>query len=389
MQYRKFGRASLTSSALGLGCMRLPILGKWPEGASAIDETRARALLLAAVEAGITYFDTAWSYHGGNSEPFVGKTLADAGLRKKLHIATKLPCWEIREPADMERIFAEQCKKLRTDYLDLYLLHTLNREYWKKLVEYGALDFLERLKREGRVLQAGFSFHDELSVFKEILDGWDWDFCQIQYNFLDEEFQAGTAGFEHAVTKGLAVVIMEPLKGGALARPAPPDIQEIWDRAAPGRSPAARALRWLWDKAGISTVLSGMSGLEELEENSRTCDEAHAGCLGEAERALYAQVRAIFSARNKVGCTACAYCMPCPSGVSIPAVFQLYNDMALFDDWFYSATQYNNLAVAGAHAGLCAECGQCMEQCPQHLPIPEKLQEAHAVFQPLREKVLR
>ena len=389
MQYRKFGRTPLSVSALGLGCMRLPILGKWPEGASAIDEAEARKLLLAAAEAGINYFDTAWSYHGGNSEPFVGKTLAEAGLRKKTHIATKLPAWEIREAADMERIFAEQCQRLHTDYLDFYLLHTLNRVYWKKLVACGALDFLARLKREGRVLHTGFSFHDDAPVFKEILDGWDWDFCQIQYNFLDEEFQAGTAGFEHAVNKGVAVVIMEPLKGGALARPAPPDIRAIWDKAAPGRSPAAWGLRWLWDKAGVSTVLSGMSSLKDVEENCRTCDTAPPACLNEAERAAYVQAREVFTARNKVACTACAYCVPCPSGVSIPVIFRLYNDMALFGDLFYIATQYNNLAVAGAHAEACAECGQCVEQCPQRLPIPEKLREAHAALQPLREKVLR
>ena len=388
MQYRTFGRTSLKISALGMGCMRLPILGKWPEDASVIDEAEARELLLAAAEAGINYFDTAWPYHGGNSEPFVGKTLADAGLRKKIHIATKLPSWEIQSPADMERIFAEQCEKLRTDYIDFYLLHTLNRNYWKKLVEYGALDFLERLKREGRILHAGFSFHDDAPVFKEILDGWDWDFCMIQYNFLDEELQAGTVGFEHAVNKGLPVVIMEPLKGGALARPAPPDIQSIWDNAAPGRSPADWALRWLWDKAGVSTLLSGMSSLEQLEENCRICDETQAACLSDAERAAYAQARELFMARNKVACTVCAYCMPCPSGVSIPAIFQLYNDQALFDDWFYTANLYNNLAVVDAHAELCTECGQCVEQCPQHLQIPEKLKEAHATLQPLREKVL-
>jgi predicted aldo/keto reductase-like oxidoreductase len=389
MQYRKFGRTSLAISALGFGCMRLPILGQWPEGASSIDEVKARKLLLAAAEAGITYFDTAWAYHGGNSESFVGKTMADAGLRKKVHIATKLPSWEICEPADMERIFAEQCGKLRTDYVDFYLLHTLNRVYWNKLVEFGALDFLARLKREGRILHAGFSFHDDAPVFKEILDGWDWDFCQIQYNFLDEEVQAGTAGFEQAVKKGMAVVIMEPLKGGALARPVPPDIQAVWDKAVPGRSPADWALRWLWDKAGTSVLLSGMNTLEQLEENCRICDRASADCLGETERAAYAGVREMFMARNKVACTACAYCMPCPSGVNIPAIFQLYNDLALFGDWFYTAHRYNDLTLTGAHAGLCAECGQCAEQCPQQLAIPEKLQETHAVFQPLREKVLR
>jgi len=368
--------------------MRLPILGKWPEDAAAIDEAKARTLLLAAADAGINYVDTAWPYHNGNSEPFVGKTLADAGLRKKTHIATKLPSWEIQSPADMERIFAEQCTRLRTDYIDFYLLHTLNRSYWKKLVEYGALDFLERLKREGRILNAGFSFHDDAPVFKEILDGWDWDFCMFQYNFLDEELQAGTVGYEYAVQKGTSVVIMEPLKGGALARPAPPDIQEIWDSAAPGRSPAEWALRWLWDKAGVSTLLSGMNSLEQLEENCRICDRTQVACLSAAERAAYARARELFMARNKVDCTSCAYCMPCPSGVSIPAVFQLYNDQALFDDWFYTANLYNNLAVAGAHAELCAECGQCVEQCPQQLPIPEKLKEAHATLQPLREKVL-
>lgn len=388
MQYRQFGRSSLTVSALGFGCMRLPILGKWPEDAAAIDEAKARTLLLTAAEAGINYVDTAWPYHNGNSEPFVGKTLADAGLRKKIHIATKLPSWEIQSRADMERIFAEQCEKLRTDYLDLYLLHTLNRSYWKKLVACGALDFLERLKREGRILYAGFSFHDDASVFQEILDGWDWDFCQIQYNFLDEDLQAGTAGFEQAVKKGTAVVIMEPLKGGALARPAPPDMQAIWDSAAPGRSPVEWALRWLWDKAGVSTLLSGMNSLEQLEENCRICDRTQADCLSDAERDAYARARELYMARNKVNCTACAYCMPCPSGVSIPAVFQLYNDLALFDDQFYTAHLYNNLAVAGAYAELCTECGQCVEQCPQQLPIPEKLKEAHAVLQPLCKKVL-
>jgi predicted aldo/keto reductase-like oxidoreductase len=264
----------------------------------------------------------------------------------------------------------------------------LNRTYWNKLVACGALDFLSRLKREGRILHAGFSFHDDTPVFKEIVDGWDWDFCQIQYNFLDEELQVGTAGFEHAVKKGLAVVIMEPLKGGALARPMPPDIQAVWDKAGPGRTPVDWALRWLWDKAGTSVLLSGMNALEQLEENCAVCDRAQAGCLSEAERAAYAGGRELFTARNKVACAACADCMPCPSGVSIPAIFQLYNDLAVFDDWFYTANLYNNLAVAGAHAELCAECGQCVEQCPQQLTIPEKLQEAHAVLQPLREKVL-
>ena len=384
MRYTRFGRTSLDISALSFGCMRLPTLG----APSSIDEPKARKLLLDAVEAGINYFDTAWVYHGGESEPFVGKTLSDAGLRKKVHLATKLPSWEIQGPADMERIFAAQCEKLRTDYIDFYLIHNLNRSYWKKLVELGVLEFLERLKSRGRILHAGFSFHDEAPVFSEVLNGWNWEFCQIQYNYLDEKLQAGTEGFELAVQKGVPVVVMEPLKGGVLARPVLPGIRKIWDEAAPGRSPAEWALRWVWDKAGVFTVLSGMNEPEQLEENIRICDAAHPGCLNDAERKAYARASAMFAAQNEVACTSCGYCIPCPSGVSIPSILRLYNELVLFGDQIHAAHSYNNLKGFGAHAGLCTDCGQCAERCPQQLPVPENLKRAHAALEPLIAKIL-
>lgn len=382
MLYRKFGKTGLYVSALGFGCMRLPLANpsaRFLVDDGEIDEEKATAMLHAAIDAGVNYVDTAYPYHQGNSESFVGRALA-GDWRDKVYLATKLPSWLVQSRADMDRYLDEQLKKLRTDHIDFYLVHTINKVFWPNLVKNGVFEFLAAAMDDGRIGYAGFSFHDELGLFKEVVDAYDWSFCQIMYNYMDVNYQAGTAGLDYAASRGLGVAVMEPLRGGRLAAVVPPAAQAVWDRAAVKRSPAEWALRFVWDDPRVSVVLSGMSEPEQVAENVRIAGQAAAGSLSAEERALIAEVRGIYESRIKVNCTGCRYCMPCPSGVDIPGCFTLFNNAHIFEDVFTNRLFYSIHMEESRKAASCTECGRCEEHCPQHVPIRAMLKETAKLF---------
>jgi uncharacterized protein len=371
MLYRKVPKTGDELSILGYGCMR------FPQKKRKIDEEPAKELLVDAIKSGINYLDTAWGYHNGQSEEFVGKVLEEENLRDKVKIATKLPHWLVSSREDMDGYLDMQLKKLRTDYIDYYLIHDLTRGGWEKIKTMGFADFLNKAKKDGRITYAGFSFHDDTETFKEIVDGYDWDFCQIQYNIIDTANQAGTGGLEYAASKDLAIMIMEPLRGGSLARSQPPEVLEIWNESEIKRTPAEWALRWLWDRPEITVVLSGMTEKEDLEENLKIAEEGLPGSLNEKERELAERAGKKYKEIMVVSCTGCGYCMPCPFGVNIPACFELYNSYHMFDDKQHEEFMYisrlGGLLNEKSAASLCKSCGKCVKACPQHINIPAEL----------------
>ncbi len=379
MLYRKMGSTNLDVSVLGFGAMRLPMMGTGNELDSfdpktPVDEEEATKMVEHAIENGVNYFDTAYIYHTGKSETFLGKALQNH--RSKVRIATKLPTWNLKGKADFDRIFDKQLEKLQTDHIDFYLIHGLDRSTWNSLREMGVLDFLDRLRADRRILHAGFSFHDALNVFREIVDAYDWGMCMVQYNYYDRAYQAGTEGVAYAASKGIGVVAMEPLRGGKLAGRIPPEVQALWDSARPRRSPVEWALRWAWNNARISTVLSGMSNLEQVKENVRLAGEALPDSLSSEELGLIDRVRAAYRKMLKVDCTGCGYCMPCPYDVNIPHNFTSYNDTYMFEDTLaVNRVFYNKMTPPGQKASACTECRECVEKCPQKLDIPELLKD--------------
>ncbi|ACN13527.1 putative aldo/keto reductase [Desulforapulum autotrophicum HRM2] len=370
MLYRKIPKTGDRLSILGFGCMRLPVK------AGRIDEARATRQIRSAIDRGVNYLDTAWPYHGGESEPFLGQALA-GGYREKVNIATKLPSWMIKTTEDMDRFFTAQLERLNTDHIDYYLLHALAGGVWDNLCRLGVMAFLDRLKDQGRIRNVGFSFHGTVADFKRIVDAYPWEFCQIQYNYLDEENQAGTEGLEYAAQRNLGIIIMEPLRGGNLGLPEPPPaIAPIWKAANINRTPVAWALRWIWNRPEVTVVLSGMNEEAHLKENLAIAEKALANSLDPAELAVVAQVSQKYKELMKVGCTGCGYCLPCPQGVSIPGCFEVYNKLHLFGNTeeakFMYAVRMSGMLKDGepAYASLCVECGECLEKCPQHLEIP-------------------
>lgn len=384
MLYRRFGNTGIEVSALGFGCMRLPLAdpnATFHVDDGAIDEAKAMSLIRWAIDQGVNYVDTAYPYHQGNSESFLGRTLQD-GYRQKVRLATKLPSWLINSRGDMDRYLDEQLGRLSTDTIDFYLVHSVNRLYWGNLVKNGLFDFLEAALRDGRIGYAGFSFHDELDMFKEALGAYSWSFCQIQYNYVDENYQAGKEGLQLAADRGLGVVVMEPLRGGKLAVNIPPAAQELWDSVPVRRSPAEWALRYLWDIPGVSVVLSGMNEMAQVEENVRIAGEAGPNMLTDTERDLIDKVKKVYHSMKRIDCTGCRYCMPCPAGVDIPGCFTLFNNAHMLNDAHTHRIFYNAHIGADHKASNCVECGQCEEACPQHLPIREALKEAAALLEP-------
>ena len=367
MLYRTVPKTGEQLSALGFGCMR------YPSKNGRIEEERTIGQIRHAIDNGVNYFDTAPLYHLGRSEPILAKAL-QGGYREKVKIATKLPHWTVRERADMDRILAKHLATLQTDHIDYYLLHSLAGESWEKLLHLGVPEFLDKAKASGKIRNAGFSFHGNFDTFKTIVDGYDWQFCQIQYNLLDEHNQAGTAGLRYAAGKGLAVMVMEPLRGGSLAGHVPDEVQKIYDQAPVKRSAADWALRWVLDHPEVTVVLSGMNDEAHIDENIRVAGEALPGSLTPEERALIGRVRDEYRRLMKVGCTGCGYCMPCPFGVDIPGCFADYNTSALFPHDRTGKFQYmghhGGLMGGKSYAGLCRQCGKCQKICPQHLPIP-------------------
>jgi predicted aldo/keto reductase-like oxidoreductase len=387
MQYRNVPKNGDQLSALGFGAMRLPMtrLGR-------IDEERATRQIRGAIDAGINYIDTAVPYHGGESERFLGRALQD-GYRKKVKLATKLPPQNVNTRDDMDRILGIQLKKLRTDHIDYYLLHGLEATQWKRLYDLGVLDFLDKAKKSGKIRNAGFSFHGDRKTFKEIIDTYDWTFCQIQYNFLDETNQAGTGGLQYAAAKRIAVMVMEPLRGGMLAGKLPSAVQQIYDRAPVNRSPAGWALRWVWNHPEVTVVLSGMNDEHHIAENIRTCATAFPSAMSEAELATITDVVGAYRGLVKVGCTGCAYCMPCPFGVNIPMCFSMYNDYHIGSNTILTRGMYGGMLMGGimpgrSDASLCRECGKCTKACPQHIAIPSELKSVNRTLGGLRTKIL-
>jgi uncharacterized protein len=374
MLYRKVPKNGDELSILGFGCMRLPQLkdGK-------IDADRAVRQIRYTIDSGVNYMDTAWPYHGGESEKLLSQAL-EGGYRDKVRVATKLPSWMIKDRQDMDRYLDAQLEKLRTDRIDYYLLHALDGDTWDKLEAFGVIDFLDKALADERIVNAGFSFHGMLEDFKRIVDAYPWVFCQIQYNFLDQENQAGTAGLEYAASKDLAVVIMEPLRGGNLGLPVPPPaVDEIWNTAKQNRTPVEWALRWVWDHPEVTLVLSGMNEEAHIEENLAIADEARPDSLTDAERNIVNVAALKYQELMKVGCTGCGYCMPCPEGVMIPGCFEVYNKMHMFGNADEAKFSYA-LRMSGEISGLtpgyasrCVQCGECLEKCPQEIEIPDFL----------------
>jgi len=365
VRYAKFGRLDWKASALGFGCMRLPKTGK-PE---IVDEPEAIRMIRRAIDGGVNYVDTAWGYHGGASEIVLGKALRD-GYRSRVRIATKLPPWEVTTAADFDRLCNTQLKKLQVDHVDLYLLHALGRKTWDTVHSLGVLEWAERAMADGRIGCLGFSFHDELPVFKEIVDAYDgWTFCQIQYNYMDESTQAGTEGLRYAAGRGLAVVVMEPILGGNLAHP-PDAIQRLWDTSPRKRTAADWALHWLWNRPEVTVVLSGMTTMEQVEQNLASVDAAAPGAMGAEELELVRHAAETYRALRPIPCTRCDYCLPCPSGVSIPHNLGLYNTAVMYNQ--HAGMKRAYLATKEAErASACTECRQCEEKCPQKIVISE------------------
>ncbi|MHC1755498.1 MAG: aldo/keto reductase [Methanosarcina sp.] len=373
MLYRRLGKTDEKVSILGFGTMRLPTIGG---NDTRVDEEKAVQMIRYAIDSGVNYIDTAYPYHGGMSESVLGKALKD-GYREKVYLATKLPSWLVTSREDMDRYLNEQFERLKTDYIDFYLIHALNRDFWDLVKKHDVFDFLDSALKDGRIKYTGFSFHDNFNTFKEIVDSYPWDLCQIQYNFMDENFQAGKEGLLYAASKGLGIVIMEPMRGGYLVSKVPPEVQEIWDSAGTQRSPVEWSLRYLWDYPEISVVLSGMSDIKHVEDNVKFAAEGFPDSLTEKERELISRVKEIYRSKTRVNCTGCQYCMPCPSGVNIPENFKYLNNAEMFDNAEGEKALYSGLE---GQASNCTECGQCEDKCPQKTPIREMLKEVIKLF---------
>lgn len=382
MQYRS-DRKGTKLSVLGYGCLRFTK----ENGKIDIDKTEKE--IMEAIRSGVNYFDTAYVY--GGSEAALGEILARNGVREQVYIATKLPHYLIKSKAGLEKCFQEQLKRLRTDHVDYYLMHMLNDvQTWQGLCAKGVDQWIREKQASGQICSIGFSYHGNSANFKELLDAYDWDFCQIQYNYLDEHTQAGREGLLYAESKGIPVIIMEPLRGGRLVQLLPEEAKLLFAEAVPKRTPAEWAFRWLWNQTGVTVVLSGMNSLEMVQQNVQVASESKAGELTGEQMELYEKVRQEINRKIKVGCTACGYCMPCPKGIDIPGTFRCYNEL------------YTGSRKAGKKEYLmttafrkkqnpssgCAQCGKCEQHCPQQIPIRQKLKEASRELEDPRYKFM-
>ncbi|HEY8541207.1 MAG TPA: aldo/keto reductase [Pseudothermotoga sp.] len=374
MQYRDFGKTGIKTSLLGFGAMRLPILNN---DESQINEERAIEMIRYSIDHGVNYVDTAYPYHRGNSEKVVGKALKD-GYREKVFLATKSPVWQVEKYEDFDRFLDEQLKKLQTDHIDMYLMHALNKERWQKIKDLRFFEFFEKAKKQGKIRFAGFSFHDKYPIFKEIVDGYDWDFCQIQLNYMDINYQAGLRGLIYASEK-MPVVIMEPLKGGKLAK-LPNRAMDILKRNGKNWSAVEWSLRWLGNFPQVSVILSGMSTIEQAKENIQIMSQVTPNNLTHDDLELIEETRKTLESFAVINCTECGYCMPCPNGVNIPGNFRLYNETIMFEDIEGGMGTYRWFESQKMSASFCIECGECLSKCPQKLEIPSLLKRVHSEF---------
>ena len=382
MQYRS-DRKGTQLSMLGYGCLR------FTKKNGKIDIEKAEAEIMEAVQNGVNYFDTAYVYQG--SEAALGEILARNHCRDQIYIATKLPHYLIKSKTGLEKCFQEQLRRLQTDHVDYYLMHMLNEaDTWEILREKGVQDWIEEKLRLGQIRNIGFSYHGNSENFKKLLDAYDWDFCQIQYNYMDEHTQAGRAGLLYAEEKGIPVIIMEPLRGGKLVQLLPEEAKELFANAEPKRSPAEWGLRWLWNQTGVTVILSGMNSIEQVQENIRIASEAKAGELTAEDMVLYEKVKEAINRKVKVGCTACGYCMPCPQGIDIPGTFRCYNEMyterpKVGRKEYMMTTAFRKNQNP---ASKCISCGKCERHCPQNIEIRKELKQASSELETLKYKTI-
>ena len=375
MQYRTMPNSDEKLSVLGFGCMRLPApKGRKTTIFSSIDNEKAAKQIKHAIDRGVNYLDTAYPYHAGTSEKFLGEYVLKDGYREKVNIATKLPCMTINKKESIEEIFNKQLQNLQVEYIDYYLLHSLTGKTWDKMLSLGVIDFMDKIKKEGKVRHMGFSFHDSKEEFIRIVDGYNWEFSQVQFNILDEHAQASIEGIKYAHSKGLGIIAMEPLRGGSLANQIPNEAQKIYDNAPEKRNPADWALRWIWNYPEIAVVLSGMNDEKQIDENIKTASEALPDSLTPNELTVIDNFRKAYLQSLQIGCTGCAYCMPCPAGINIPSAFlNLNNISSKFE------AKIMHMLTAGVQTrdgkphwtNACTNCGQCEKKCPQALKIRE------------------
>jgi len=385
MKYRRMGSLDWEVSALGFGCMRLPT--KKVDGIDVIDEEEAIKMIRYAIDNGINYFDTAFPYHNETSEIVVGKALQD-GYREKIKLVTKLPMWKIEQREDFDKFLNTQLGKLQTNYVDIYLFHGLNKQTFELVKKYKLIEKMEDAKELGKIRHIGFSFHDSYDVFKDIIDYYNWDMAQIQWNFVDYNTQATTKGLEYATSKGIAVVVMEPIKGGKLAT-ITKEIEEIIENAPVKRTAANWALQYVWNHPGVSVALSGMSAFDQVKENIESANNSGINTLNQEELKIISEMALRFKKKSIIPCTICLYCQPCPSEVNIPQNFRLLNELLWTENKDELFSKYDSLAKSeeelktmedNGNASLCVQCGECLEKCPQMIDIPNELEKVHSVL---------
>lgn len=368
MQYRTFNKINEKTSLLGMGCMRLPV-----DSDENVKEQEAIDIIRGAIDDGVTYVDTAFTYHGGKSEKVLGKALKD-GYREKVLLADKMPIWVAKDEDGVRSIFNKQLERLDTDCIDMYLVHNVSRAVWKRAKKLNLMPFLEEMRAEGKIRYIGFSFHDSYEFFEEMLDEYDWDFCQIQLNYMDKNHQAGVKGLKLAAEKGLGVVIMEPLKGGRITDFIPPSVQEIWDSYPVKKTPAEWAFKWLANMPEVTVMLSGMSAKTQLEQNIKTISADDVNELSAADLDIINKVSDEYNTLIKYSCTGCNYCMPCPQKLDIPSILRYYNDWNVYKQNPSTKLEYSTWLVR--HGSDCVDCKACEAKCPQGLPISQAMKDA-------------
>ncbi len=377
MNYRYFASADKEVSLLGFGNMRLPIKGG---NSRKIDEDAAIKMIRHAIDSGVNYVDTAYMYHGGHSETVTGKALKD-GYREKVLLADKMPVWMAKTEEAMQEIFDDQLKRLDTDHIDMYLIHAINESIWDRALKFHIFDFLEAKKAAGQISHIGFSFHDQLPLFKSVIDAYPWDFCQIQLNYMDIAHQAGLEGLKYAASKGIPVIIMEPLKGGKLTDNVPESIQKLWSEAEIKRTPAEWALRWVADFPEVLTILSGMTSIGQVDENLKILSDAAPHSLTEKELSIINQASVEYNNLIKASCTACGYCLPCPFKLEIPDLLNLYNEWFLYAENPKVKDDFNMFIHPKSRPSACSGCKACEVKCPQQLPISDLMKKMTGIFE--------